>query len=95
MSTALLTAPDTTLLAEHATQFAVRGLIGLLITLFWIGLIVLIVVLATRRWRRNHPWEGQASSPERSLAERFAQGDITEQEYRSRLEVLKSTRPDR
>ena len=95
MSTALLTAPDTALLAEHATQFAVRGLIGLLITLFWIGLIVLIVAIVARRWRRNHPWQAHASSPEHSLAERFAQGDITEQEYRSRLEVLKSTRPDR
>lgn len=35
-----------------------------------------------------------ARSAERTLAERFAQGDIDEVEYRARLEVLRANRPD-
>ena len=41
------------------------------------------------------PW-GQAAaarSAESSLAERFAQGDIDEKEYRARLEVLRASAP--
>lgn len=92
------------------------GFLFLLIPLFWIGVVVLIVRLSTRRWRRArwagtdygaHPgWGGprfgggfggpgwaQASpsaAAETTLAERFAQGDIDEQEYRARLEVLRA-----
>jgi putative membrane protein len=42
------------------------------------------------------PWGGQAAaarSAESSLAERFAQGDIDEKEYRARLEVLRASVP--
>lgn len=41
-------------------------------------------------------WQGQADarSAEKTLAERFAQGDIDEVEYRARLEVLRANRPD-
>jgi len=70
----------------------------LLIPLFWIGVIVLIAALGRRRWRRNweqggHPAFGgwaAAKSAESTLAERFAQGDIDEAEYRARLEVLRA-----
>ena len=72
----------------------------LLIPLFWILVIVLIFGVFGRRWRRHawqngygHPghWGGQAArSAEASLAERFAQGDIDEKEYRARLEVLRA-----
>jgi putative membrane protein len=80
----------------------------LLIPLFWIGVFVLIFTLVGRRWRRfggpgnwqgGHPgWQGwqqaQASrNAEATLAERFAQGDIDEVEYRARLEVLRANRP--
>ncbi|GAA3894063.1 hypothetical protein GCM10022381_39640 [Leifsonia kafniensis] len=44
----------------------------------------------------GHPYWGQASdssSAEKTLAERFAQGDIDEVEYRARLEVLRANRP--
>jgi putative membrane protein len=45
----------------------------------------------------GHPgWQAQADarSAEKTLAERFAQGDIDEVEYRARLEVLRANRPD-
>lgn len=70
-----------------------------LIPLFWILVFVLIFGIFGRRWRR-HAWNngyghhghwGQPSrSAESSLAERFAQGDIDEKEYRARLEVLRA-----
>jgi len=72
-----------------------------LIPLFWIGLIVLVVSLARRR--RGHwggPWAhghygafAAARGAESTLAERFAQGDIDEKEYRARLEVLRANSP--
>lgn len=73
-----------------------------------IGLIItLIVTLGRRRWRNGGgpPWAaGQQGTPpwaqvsdptrgaEATLAERFAQGDIDEVEYRARLEVLRANR---
>lgn len=72
----------------------------LFIPLFWIAVFVLIFAFAGRRWRRagfaGHDWQsGNASgSAEKTLAERFAQGDIDEVEYRARLEVLRANRPD-
>lgn len=98
------------------------GFLFLLIPLFWIGVVILIVSLATRRRRRfwasngGAPWargaygggaygagygpwggfaaqQGGSSEAEKTLAERFAQGDIDEVEYRARLEVLRANRP--
>jgi len=78
------------------------GFLFLLIPLFWIGLFVLIFSLVGRRWRRNAwaggygPWAHHHSgtrAAEASLAERFAQGDIDEKEYRARLEVLRANAP--
>jgi putative membrane protein len=95
------------------------GFLFLLIPLFWIGVVVLIVRLSTRRWRRagwggpgfggpgfggprfggpgfggagwgGHQASGGAAAAETTLAERFAQGDIDEKEYRARLEVLRA-----
>ena len=82
------------------------GWLFLLIPLFWILLFVAIFSIAGRRWRRgawahgygyghgfgpHGYWNAQASrSAESSLAERFAQGDIDEKEYRARLEVLRA-----
>jgi len=66
----------------------------ILITLFWIGLIVLIVSLARRRGGGGDAHHGQRQNPGRNaevtLAERFANGDIDEKEYRARLEVLRA-----
>lgn len=84
------------------------GWLFLLIPLFWIGIIVALFAIFGRRWRRG--WNGPgpypngyglaahghmgARSAEKTLAERFAQGDIDEVEYRARLEVLRANRPD-
>lgn len=72
------------------------------IPIFWILVIGLIVFLVGRRRRafwREHGGYGQygpwaaSSNAEATLAERFAQGDIDEVEYRKRLEVLRANRP--
>jgi putative membrane protein len=46
-------------------------------------------------WGQGGPWaQAQAArSAESTLAERFAQGDIDEKEYRARLEVLRASVP--
>lgn len=70
-----------------------------LIPIFWILFFVLLFTLVGRRWRRSAPpWvEHQARmvgrSAEATLAQRFANGDIDEKEYRARLEVLRANNP--
>ena len=71
-----------------------------LIPLFWIGVVVLFASLARRRWSRGgwgpHAYArfgAAARGAESTLAERFAQGDIDEKEYRARLEVLRANNP--
>ena len=54
----------------------------LLFPLLWIAVIVTLVLVFRRRWR---PW----SPAESALGERYARGEITEQEYRQRLAVLR------
>lgn len=67
--------------------------------LFFILLIVLFATLGRRRWARGgwghgygHPYFAAAAArgAESTLAERFANGDIDEKEYRARLEVLRA-----
>ena len=70
--------------------------------IFWFIIVVVIIILiATGRRRRMARWGawghggfgswGSASrGAESTLAERFAQGDIDEKEYRARLEVLRA-----
>ena len=93
-------------LAAHpgGPGFGFGWIFFLLIPLFWIGVIVLFASLARRRWSRGgwgagHPgfgpggygrWGSAARGAESTLAERFAQGDIDEKEYRARLEVLRA-----
>ena len=73
------------------------------IPLFWIALFALIFGLAGRRWRRAARagygpggWGPNAGirSAEQTLAQRYANGDIDEKEYRARLEVLRAGRVD-
>ena len=75
----------------------------LLIPLFLIIVVATLFAIFGRRWRRGMQegyrapgWPGQADArnAEKTLAERFAQGDIDEVEYRARLEVLRANRPD-
>jgi putative membrane protein len=92
---------DTFLHAHAVGPFgAGPGLLFLLIPLFWIALFAVLFAVFGRRWRRRAvaggygPWSHSASrSAESTLAERFAQGDIEEVEYRARLEVLRANRP--
>lgn len=73
------------------------GLAFVLVPLFWFALIALFFGIFGRRFRRAalaRGGYGHFNSPSRSaestLAERFAQGDIDEKEYRARLEVLRA-----
>lgn len=80
------------------------GWLFFLIPLFWIALFVVIFGVFGRRWRRRAlengfgpgfrggygPWAHAGRGAESTLAERFANGDIDEIEYRARLEVLRS-----
>ena len=76
------------------------GWLFFLIPVFWIAVIALLASIFGRRWRRrawaegHHghygPWGQPSRAAEVTLAERFAQGDIDEQEYRARLEVLRA-----
>lgn len=91
----------TTLAAHLVGPLGGFGWGFLLFPLFWILVFVAVFGIFGRRWRRNawnngygyghHPYGGgNARSAESSLAERFAQGDIDEKEYRARLEVLRA-----
>lgn len=74
-----------------------------LIPLFWILLIVaLFAIFGRRHWRHNHGYgygphgwyaAQAAGSAESVLAQRYANGDIDEKEYRARLEVLRGSVP--
>ncbi len=79
------------------------GIMLVIIPLFIIGLFFLAMVLLRRRWARNGVGPGHfagghfndghntaSRGAESTLAERFAQGDIDEKEYRARLEVLRA-----
>jgi putative membrane protein len=71
-----------------------------LIPLFWLAVLVTLALLlrrgARRRWEAyGGPAFGPHRSPEATLSERFANGEIDEVEYRARLEVLRSNRPQR
>ncbi|HYZ08109.1 MAG TPA: SHOCT domain-containing protein [Pseudonocardiaceae bacterium] len=55
-------------------------------TLVWLAVIATVVVLL---WRRG---SGDTRVARSALAERFARGDITEQEYTERLAVLHRSR---
>lgn len=80
------------------------GWIHLVIPLLFIGLIVFAIIFSASRRRRygwsaaGHPGRPPFATPtggaEHTLAERFARGDIDEQEYRARLEVLRAVRPE-
>lgn len=80
--------------------------IGPIFGLLWFGLILALVIVLARRGRRGGPWgwgPGHGHGPwgsmqavrsaETVLAERYAQGDIDEKEYRARLEVLRASAP--
>ena len=72
------------------------GWLWLLVPLFWIAFFVLLVAFVGRRLRRGGAnWQMHGPSPEQTLGDRYARGEVDEQEYRSRLEVLRSNQPQR
>jgi putative membrane protein len=93
---------DTVCYPGHA-GFGWFPLIPLLFFGFW---LVLFFVIRPWAWRRRGfgpagyggyggpggPGWSPSSSAEGVLAERFARGEVTEQEYRARLEVLRTRR---
>jgi putative membrane protein len=60
----------------------------LIFPLFWIALVA-FVVWRFRRWGGG-PWQGPRSA-ESVLAEHYARGDISADEYRERLAVLRES----
>jgi putative membrane protein len=75
----------TSLLATHNGWGDGPGPWFLVFPLFWLTVLVLAVV-----WfrRRGAPWR-QPSTGRYVLDERYARGEISADEYRERLEVLK------
>ncbi len=73
------------------------GLIGFGGLVFW-GLVIWILVVALRSGspaRPSAPGWGRSEAtddPERILAARYARGEIDEQEYHRRLEVIRGSR---
>jgi putative membrane protein len=59
------------------------GLWFLVPVTFWLT----VIVIAALWWRRRAATPG----PERTLGETFARGEITEEDYRARLAVLRET----
>ncbi|HYV01594.1 MAG TPA: SHOCT domain-containing protein [Actinomycetota bacterium] len=58
----------------------------LVFPLFWLAVIVTLAFLfRRRRWGHGHPSPGEAV-----LGERYARGEITEDEYRQRMAVLRN-----
>lgn len=83
--------------------FAFGWIFFLAIPLFFLVLFVIMGIVARRRWAHagwghghyghGMGWGSSTRTAEASLAERFAQGDIDEKEYRARLEVLRASAP--
>ena len=66
------------------------GWVGMtLSTLLFVGLLVLAGLLLVRATRQQE--RPTSSTPEQLLAERYARGDIDEEEYRRRLATLTDT----
>jgi putative membrane protein len=54
--------------------------------ILWVAIIVGVVWFLSRRWRR--PEDGGFDRAREILAERFARGELTHDEYRERLAQL-------
>jgi putative membrane protein len=63
------------------------GLMTVSMVLFW-GLVIFGVVALVRYLSHNDRASAVSPTPEELLAERFARGEIDDDEYRHRLDVL-------
>ena len=68
------------------------GLMALAMVVFW-GLVIAGVVVLVWYLRRDDRSRAQSPTAEQILADRFARGDIDEEEYHRRLQVLRGGRP--
>jgi putative membrane protein len=78
-----------TFLATHHGDWGPGGwwpIFPIFWVLFW-GVLIFAVFRFRRGWARGRPME----SAESVLAERYARGEISDNEYRERLSVLKAT----
>ncbi|HEY3504276.1 MAG TPA: SHOCT domain-containing protein [Actinocatenispora sp.] len=62
-----------------------------LFPLLWVGVAVLAFTLLRRR--RGWPMAWRTAPAEQTLADRFARGEIDEQEYEERMSVLRKGKP--
>jgi putative membrane protein len=79
--------PAQLLLADHA-HWDGPGAWWPIFPILWLLLVAIIVTTLVTFGRRHRAYAGPRAG-EAKLAERFAAGEITEQEYRERRAVLK------
>ena len=79
---------------DHAVSGWGWALMAISMVLFW-GLVVAVGVLLFRGvdQPKARSSGGPRPSPEQLLAERFARGEIDEEEYRRRMTTLTASRP--
>ncbi|MEV6349779.1 SHOCT domain-containing protein [Actinoplanes sp. NPDC051851] len=73
---------------EYSAGAGTNALVSLMVILFVAGGVIAGGMIATRA--RGGPPDTSADA-ERVLAERFARGEIEAEEYRERLQVLRTT----
>jgi putative membrane protein len=75
----------------YGSQWGILGwvVIGLLLLLFWGGIVAVVVTLVTGRTRGELPDARGHEEAERILNERFARGEIDEQELSARRAALR------
>ena len=104
MDAIVLTTFTLATVAAHAggPGFGFGWILFLVIPFLFLLAFAIMGAFARRRWMRHggdwgHGYGYGHGAPGRSaevtLAERFAQGDIDEKEYRARLEVLRASNP--
>lgn len=68
---------------------ALFSILGLLVNIL---IVIGIVYLVVRLVRGNEAPGAGERTPEKILAERYARGEISDEEYRHRIEVLRDSR---
>jgi len=58
-----------------------------------LGLLVAVALAVVRGADRSSPAAAPRDEPERTLADRFAHGDIDAEEYETRLRTIRANRP--
>src|SRR4249919_3378659 len=88
-ATSVLAGPGQSVLA-HQGHWNGPGAWWPIFPILWLLVFATIVVVCLQFGRRHRAYAGPRAG-EAKLAERFAAGEITEQEYRERRAVLKET----